>query len=194
MTEEGNIYILVPQANKEELKLTPYNREPQNQMWLVQQAITVSVQNRQKFHRSQARSWWVEGNCKCMETLIIGLLHVVTCDGLGIKWLMKLPEMRSLELQLSSITCTATCGALQCMYASGSLHQNLRFNVNALSSRVSRTSTLKKLLAHFPLIRADGGGKTSMGKDECRFCLSPLWRAWIQELWSILFDLKLDRV
>jgi hypothetical protein len=32
MTEEGNIYILVPQANKEELKLTPYNREPQNQM------------------------------------------------------------------------------------------------------------------------------------------------------------------
>jgi hypothetical protein len=109
-----------------------------------------------------------------METLIIGLLHVVTCDGLGIKWLMKLPEMRSLELQLSSITCTATCGASQCMYASGSLHQNLRFNVNALSSRVSRTSTLKKLLAHFPLIRADGGGKTSMGKDECRFCLSPL--------------------
>jgi hypothetical protein len=57
MTEEGNIYILVPQANKEKLKLTPYNREPQYQMWLVQQAITVSVQNRQKFHRSQARSW-----------------------------------------------------------------------------------------------------------------------------------------
>lgn len=103
MTEEGNIYILVPQANKEELKLTPYNREPQYQMWLVQQAITVSVQNRQKFHRSQARSWWVEGNCKCMETLIIGLLHVVTCDGLGTKWLMKLTEMRSLELQLSSV-------------------------------------------------------------------------------------------
>lgn len=109
-----------------------------------------------------------------METLIIGLLQVVTCDGLGTKWLMKLREMRSLELQLSSITCTATCGASQCMYASGSLHQNLRFNVNALSSRVSRTSTLKKLLAHFPLIKADGGGKTSMGKDECRFCLSPL--------------------
>lgn len=70
----------------------------------------------------------------------------------------------------------------------------LRFNVNALSSRVSRTSTLKKLLAHFPLIRADGGGKTSMGRDECRFCLSLLWRAWIQELWSMFFDLQLDRV
>ncbi len=80
-----------------------YNWEPQNQMWLVQQPITVSVQNRQKFHRSQARSWWVEGNRKCMETLIIGLLHFVTCDGLGTKWLMKLPEMRSLELQLSSV-------------------------------------------------------------------------------------------